>query len=131
MALKKSSKTSKSPFRDGAKTKTKTKPKVAGKKAPAKKGSKTKDAPGKGKALAFSLQKSASGKIRTSIEEYGDSMHLSIRHYYKSKDGEWLPTKKGTTIPLEMSLKFSRLLRKLIGRAAEAGHEVSEDEDVE
>lgn len=128
MALKKTSKTNKSPFRDAGDD---AKTKIDRKKAPGRKSSKTKDAPGKGKVLAFSLQKTASGKIRTSVEDYEGSMYLSIRHYYKSKDGEWLPTKKGTTIPLEKSLKFSRMLHKLIGRAAEAGHEVSEDEDVE
>lgn len=120
MALK--TKKRKSPFReDGGEKTKKSKPKVSGKAKP-------KDEP---KALAFSLRKSKSGKIRTTVEEYGGSMYLSIRHYYKLKDGEWLPTKKGITIPLELSEEFARKLRRLVVRAAEEGHEVSGNEDVE
>ena len=121
MALK--TKKRKSPFREAAdeKPKTKTKPSVKTK-------TKSRDSP---KPLGFSIQKSSSGKIKTSVEEYGGSMHLNIRHYYKSKDGEWLPTKKGITIPLKLSEEFARKLKRLVVRAADEGHEVSEGEDTE
>lgn len=127
MALKKSSKTKskatgkvhKSPFREGM---PESKKKKSAKAKPVKE-------PKKEDQLSFSILKSKAGKIVTSVEEYGDSMHLNIRHFYKSKDGEWLPTKKGTTIPLHMGSKFARRLGKLLKRAEAEGHEISEDED--
>ena len=101
----------------------KKKAKAKPEKAPAKKRSDREEDPYA--ELAFSLTKSDAGRIKTSIQKFGGKLYLDIRHYYKSKDGEWLPTKKGITIPVELTDKFSRRLRKMVKDATEEGLETS------
>ncbi len=40
------------------------------------------------------------GVIRIEKKEYKGHTFIDIRKYYQDSDGEWLPTKKGVTLPL-------------------------------
>lgn len=74
--------------------------------------------------LATSLRKSDKGKIKLSVAKFGDTDHLDIRHMYESKEGEWLPTRKGCAVPLELAEKLHVKLGKLIAKAKKAGLQV-------
>ncbi len=67
------------------------------------------------------LTKSDKGRVVLSVQEYGGKKYVDIRHYYKDPAGEWKPTKKGTSIPLEKGTKLAKKLRMLIASATEAG----------
>ncbi len=41
------------------------------------------------------------GIIRIEKKEYKGHTFIDIRKYYQDGDGNWLPTKKGVTIPLD------------------------------
>jgi hypothetical protein len=58
------------------------------------------DAHGKGKAsmLIVEIDKNPSEKIRISIEDYRGSRFVDCRVYWKDKDGEWKPSKKGLAV---------------------------------
>jgi len=78
--------------------------------------------------LTTFVKKSDSGRVVLSVQEYGGKHYVDIRHYYKDKaSGEWKPTKKGTTIPLEKGQKVAKKLRMLIASASEAGLETAEE----
>jgi hypothetical protein len=51
-------------------------------------------------------------RYEVAIAEMGGRKFLDIRTFY-SKDGEWLPTKKGAMIPVEISGEVYRAIRKV------------------
>jgi hypothetical protein len=51
--------------------------------------------------------------IRISLKEYKGHDYVDIRQYYKSDDGEFLPTKKGVTFNPELIDEVIDALRSL------------------
>jgi hypothetical protein len=100
-----------------------------GKKGNSSKSSKkNKEVESKYEGLSVELGKSDKGKIVLSIQEYGDKTYLDIRHFFKDKDGNWAPTKKGCSVPAELSVKLRKKLAKLIKLADDADVEVGVEE---
>ena len=46
-------------------------------------------------------------QVRLCVSEYKDVEYLSLREYYQSFEGEWMPGKKGITIPLTIDLAMN------------------------
>ena len=66
----------------------------------------------------FSVNKTKSGLTRISINEYRGELRLDIRHYYfDANKGEYLPTPKGTSIPLSEANAFVSKLGKMLKAA--------------
>jgi Transcriptional Coactivator p15 (PC4) len=83
------------------------------------------------KPLLLSVRTSERGKTVISIKEFKGKHYLDFRHFFLS-DGEegdkWLPTKKGTSIPLNKSVKTVRRITRMLNRAEEQGLAVEEEE---
>lgn len=56
------------------------------------------------------IEKNKSEIIRVSIDEYKGEKLINIRVFYKDKDGNWAPTKKGIAIRLEVFPKLKEVL---------------------
>ncbi len=56
------------------------------------------------------LEKNKSEIIRVSIDEYRGEKLVNIRVFYKDKDGNWAPTKKGIAIRLEIFPQLKKIL---------------------
>ncbi|GIX40368.1 MAG: hypothetical protein KatS3mg129_0101 [Leptospiraceae bacterium] len=56
------------------------------------------------------IEKNKSEIIRISIDEYKGEKLVNIRVFYKNKEGEWAPTKKGIAIRLELFSKLKSVL---------------------
>lgn len=51
------------------------------------------------------IQKSDTNQIRIAIKSYEGHEYVDVREYFKEKEsGNWLPTKKGFTIPTSYTL---------------------------
>jgi hypothetical protein len=77
--------------------------------------------------LVAQFKKNASEEIRVSIGEFNGHKLINMRIYFRSSDGEWLPTKKGIALGvdrypmlLEAVLKLGQELQAL-GLKAAAG----------
>ena len=66
----------------------------------------------------FSINKTKSGLTRIAINEYRGELRLDMRHYYFDADkGDYLPTPKGTSIPLSEANAFVTKLGKMLKAA--------------
>lgn len=52
-------------------------------------------------------------RIEISVSEFKKRKFLDIRNYYRTEDGEWKPSPKGITIPVEHSKKVWRGIKKV------------------
>lgn len=52
-------------------------------------------------------------RIEISISEFKGRQFLDIRNYYRAEGGEWKPTPKGLTIPVELSKSAWRGIKKV------------------
>jgi len=43
-------------------------------------------------------------QLRLNISEFREVEYLHLRYYYKNFDSEWLPTKKGVSIPVSIDV---------------------------
>ena len=58
------------------------------------------------------FQKSDNLLIRVEKNEYSGKEYYDFRTHYKDKEGEWKPSPKGFTIPLESIHDFTKELAK-------------------
>ncbi len=77
--------------------------------------------------LQFNLRKSEKGRVRVSVAVFSGVEYLDVRHMYKNKDEEWLPTKKGCAVPLDLARKLHTRLGKLLKKAEKAGLDIGAD----
>jgi len=56
------------------------------------------------------IEKSETEKWRVYYEPYRDTIYFHIRLYFLSREGEWIPTKKG----LAFELKFAAVMLEAI-----------------
>ena len=47
------------------------------------------------------VSKRATERICIGIREYAGNRFIDIRTYFINKNGEWIPTRKGVTLPME------------------------------
>jgi hypothetical protein len=59
------------------------------------------------------IEKNKNEIIRISIDEYKGEKLLNIRVFYKNKEGQWAPTKKGIAIRLEQFPSLKRVLDEI------------------
>lgn len=69
--------------------------------------------------LVHSFDKSSSKRICIHVQEFRNSVFLSIREFYKDRaSGDWRPSPKGVTIPPEL---YAELLQGVVGAAEALG----------
>ncbi|MFN3604789.1 MAG: transcriptional coactivator p15/PC4 family protein [Leptonema sp. (in: bacteria)] len=59
------------------------------------------------------IEKNKSEIIRVSIDEYKGEKLVNIRIFYKDKEGNWSPTKKGIAIRLDTFPKLKEVLDEI------------------
>lgn len=59
------------------------------------------------------LEKNKSEIIRVSIDEYRGEKLVNIRVFYKDKEGNWAPSKKGIAIRLEIFPQLKKVLDEI------------------
>lgn len=59
------------------------------------------------------IEKEGTEIIRINVNEFKGRKYLDIRNFYKGADGEYLPTKKGISIPLELKDKVLEAIKEL------------------
>lgn len=62
----------------------------------------------------FDIQKSKTQITRTQIVEYKGKKRIDIRGFYLNAEGEYCPTPKGATIPIDDAAEFVMKLTELI-----------------
>ena len=68
------------------------------------------------KELVHQFKNHEDDEVRISIGNYKDKTYVDLRLFFKDKQGEFAPTKKGLTVPAELISE----LAKGIEKAAEA-----------
>jgi hypothetical protein len=48
------------------------------------------------------IDKGVSGRIHIRLSKFRDRDYLDIRNFYEGEDGEWLPTRKGVAVPVDL-----------------------------
>ena len=48
------------------------------------------------------IEKGMSGRIHIRLSKFRDKDYLDIRNFYEGDDGEWLPTRKGVAVPVDL-----------------------------
>ena len=51
--------------------------------------------------LVSAIDKSLDNRIHVRISRFKDRDYLDIRNYYEDDAGEWKPTRKGVSVPVE------------------------------
>lgn len=59
------------------------------------------------------MEKGWNEKVIFSISEFKGKNYANIRIYYEDDEGEWKPTKKGVTVPLDTFNEFKENIEKL------------------
>ncbi len=62
----------------------------------------------------FDIQKSKTQITRVQIAEYKGKKRLDIRGFYLNADGEYAPTQKGATIPIDDIPEFLAKIGEMI-----------------
>ncbi len=63
--------------------------------------------------MSFVVQKSATLQLRGEVSQHDGREFVNIREWLKGKEGEYLPTKKGVTVPLNKMAEFSNAVTNL------------------
>lgn len=53
------------------------------------------------------------GIIRVQATDFKGKQYLDIRRYYQTKEGEYKPTLKGISIPIELACKIATAISEL------------------
>lgn len=48
------------------------------------------------------IDKGLGGRVHVRLSRFRDRDYIDIRNFYESDDGEWLPTRKGIAVPVEL-----------------------------
>ncbi len=52
--------------------------------------------------LVHVIDKGLAGRIHIRLSKFRDRDYLDIRNFYEGEDGQWLPTRKGIAVPVEL-----------------------------
>jgi hypothetical protein len=70
------------------------------------------------------IEKGASGRIHIRLSKFHDKDYLDIRNFYEGDEGQWLPTRKGVAVPVDLYPELMDALnaaKELIEKRAKAG----------
>lgn len=62
------------------------------------------------------IDKGLAGRIHVRVSRFKDRDYIDVRNFYESDDGQWLPTRKGIAVPVEL---YGELLDALSAAKAE------------
>ena len=62
------------------------------------------------------IDKGLGGRIHVRVSRFKDRDYIDVRNFYESDDGQWLPTRKGIAVPVEL---YGALLDALSAAKAE------------
>jgi hypothetical protein len=61
------------------------------------------------------IDKGLGSRVHVRLSRFREKDYLDIRNFYEGEDGEWLPTRKGIAIPVEL---YDDLMTALEGAKA-------------
>jgi hypothetical protein len=74
------------------------------------------------KLPGFIINQTDTGRVHVQVNEYKGKLSVDIRHYYKDKaTGEFKPTPKGCSVPIEKLKSLKIRMAKLYVEADEQG----------
>lgn len=59
------------------------------------------------------IEKHECERIRIGINEYEGKEYIDIRQFFQIEEGEWRPTKKGFTLPLDKLAELKEAIEQL------------------
>ena len=62
--------------------------------------------------VIYSFPKNETEEVRFSLREYKERVYLDLRLWFQTKEGEYLPTKKGLTLSPEFLPELRKGLEK-------------------
>ena len=65
--------------------------------------------------LVSAIDKSLGNRIHVRISRFKDRDYLDIRNYYEDDAGEWKPTRKGISVPVEF---YDDVMKALVSAKA-------------
>jgi hypothetical protein len=74
------------------------------------------------------IDKGPAGRIHIRLSKFRDRDYLDIRNFYEGEDGQWLPTRKGVAVPVDLYADLMEALgaaKELIEKRAKAGEHAS------
>jgi len=78
--------------------------------------------------LIESIDKDPGNRIHVRLSKFRERNYLDIRNFYETEGGEWKPTRKGISVPIE----FYEDLMAALGKAkTEIDKRLAEDEQSE
>jgi hypothetical protein len=70
------------------------------------------------------IDKGLGGRIHVRVSRFKDRDYIDVRNFYESDDGQWLPTRKGIAVPVEL---YGELLDALGAAKAEVDKRIAAD----
>jgi len=62
--------------------------------------------------LVAAIDKELGNKIHVRLSRFRDREYLDIRNFYETEEGEWKPTRKGISVPVEFYDELMAALTK-------------------
>jgi len=62
----------------------------------------TEEIQGTDEVLVRAIDKGLGNRIHVRLSRFRDRDYLDIRNFYEGDDGEWLPTRKGVAVPVDL-----------------------------
>ena len=56
------------------------------------------------------IDKGLGSRVHVRLSRFRDKDYLDIRNFYEGDDGEWLPTRKGIAVPVELYADLMQVL---------------------
>jgi hypothetical protein len=70
------------------------------------------------------IDKGLGGRIHVRVSRFKDRDYIDVRNFYETDDGQWLPTRKGIAVPVEL---YGELLDALSAAKAEVDKRIAAD----
>jgi hypothetical protein len=74
------------------------------------------------------IDKGLGSRVHVRLSRFRDRDYLDIRNFYEGDNGEWLPTRKGIAVPVEL---YADLMRVLEGAKAQVEERIPAEETEE
>jgi hypothetical protein len=71
--------------------------------------------------LVHSFDRSPTEQVQASLSTYRGKTYVDLRIFFKARDGEYRPTKKGITISPDLLPQLEEAVQKLLEKAPDAG----------
>ena len=67
------------------------------------------------------FRKNSTEEVRATLSEFKGRQYASVRAYVEADSGEWVPTKKGLTLPVDLLPELARAVRLLSEEVVKRG----------